>query len=264
MVSAIGYGSGGPYGARPAYDDLIQAGSGLAAIEGRASPTGLPSYVSLTLADRVVGTHVAFAITAALACRERGGPAQHVEVPMFETFADLVAGDHLGGLSFDPPEGDVHYARLLSPQRRPYRTRDGWIAALLYTEAHWRRFFEHLGREAEFDGEARLSDRAVRLANIDFAYGRVAEALSDRSTAEWLESLTALDIPVAPVHDIRSLIEDPHLNAVGFWRDVPLGNGRTMRTAAPVGRWSATPPDPLRPPPFEPEDSEGIQWKNRP
>lgn len=264
VVSAIGYGSTGPYGTRPAYDDLIQAASGLAEINGRASLTGMPSYVPLTLADRFVGTHVAFAITAALACRERSGVAQHVEVPMFETFADLVVGDHLGGLSFEPPEGDTHYARLLSAQRRPYRTSDGWIAVLLYTEAHWRRFFQLLDREAEFEAEARLSDRTARQVNIDFAYGQVAEALSARATAEWLDSLTDLDIPVAPVHDVRSLVEDAHLNAVGFWRDVPLPDGRTLRTTAPVGRWSETAPARLRPPPLEPEDATQAEWTARP
>jgi crotonobetainyl-CoA:carnitine CoA-transferase CaiB-like acyl-CoA transferase len=211
-----------------------------------------------------VGTHVAFAVAAALACRERGGPAQHVEVPMFETFTDLVAGDHLGGLSFEPPEGDPHYPRLLSEYRRPYRTRDGWIAMLLYTEAHWRRFFRLIGREEEFDGDPRLSDRSARIADIDVAYGRVAEALGARSTDEWLDDLVPLDIPVAPVHDVAALLQDPHLDAVGFWREIPLPDGRTLRTTAPVGCWSETEPGPLRPPPIEPEDARLADWGAQP
>lgn len=249
VACAFGYGSGGSYAGRPAYDDLIQAASGLADVVGKAAGTQAPAYVPLTLADRVVGVHLAFAITAAVACREWTGVAQEVEVPMFETFADLVAGDHLGGLSFEPPIGAPHYARLMSPHRRPHRTRDGWIAVLLYTDAHWRRFFGLLGREAELVADPRLSEHAARQANIDHAYGLVAEALADRPTAEWLERLSAADIPAAPVNDVRALLEDPHLRAVGFWREVPMPDGTTLRTTAPVGRWSATPSDPPRPPP---------------
>ncbi|MFC4166294.1 CaiB/BaiF CoA transferase family protein [Teichococcus aestuarii] len=252
VACAYGYGAGGPYAARPAYDDLIQAAGGLAATIG-AARGGDPAYVPLTLADRVVGAHLAFAVMAALACRERTGIAQEVEVPMFETFADLVAGDHLGGLSFDPPEGGPHYARLMSPQRRPYRTADGWIAVLLYTDAHWRRFFALVGREAELAEDPRLATHAARQAHIDHAYGRVAEALLERGTAEWMACLSDADIPVAPVNDIPGLLEDPHLAATGFWRRVEMPDGRVLRSPAPLGRWSGTPPaEPGPPPPLDP------------
>ncbi|AWV20713.1 Glutarate--coa ligase (plasmid) [Roseomonas mucosa] len=248
VASAYGYGPGGPCSGRPAYDDLIQAASGLAATVGRASG-GAPAYVPMTLVDRVVGAHLAFAIVAAVACRARTGMAQEVEVPMFETFTDLVASDHLGGLSFDPPEGGPYYPRLMSPHRRPYRTRDGWIAVLLYTEAHWRRFFALLGREQELADDPRLRDHVARQANIDHAYGLVAEALSHRDTGEWMRSLSEADIPVSAVNDVEALLEDPHLRATGFWRQVPLPDGSRLRTTAPFGRWSATPPDPPGPPP---------------
>ncbi|KAA2212473.1 CaiB/BaiF CoA transferase family protein [Teichococcus oryzae] len=257
---AYGYGEGGPYAARPAYDDLIQAASGLADTIGRAGGD-MPRYVPLTLADRVVGAHLAFAIMAALACRERTGIAQEVAVPMFETFADLVAGDHLGGLSFDPPEGGPYYGRLMSPQRRPYRTRDGWIAVLLYTDAHWQRFFALIG-EPEALQDPRLATHAARQAGIDHAYGKVAEALAGRGTAEWMDLLSRADIPAAPVHDVIGLRQDPHLAATGFWRDVALPDGRILHTTAPFGRWSETPPEaPGAPPPW-PAPAEA-DWETR-
>jgi crotonobetainyl-CoA:carnitine CoA-transferase CaiB-like acyl-CoA transferase len=259
VACAYGYGAGGPYAARPAYDDLIQAASGLADTIGRASGDGEPRYVPLTLADRVVGAHLAFAIVAAIACRERTGVAQEVEVPMFETFAGLVAGDHLGGMSFDPPEGEAYYPRLMSSQRRPYRTRDGWIAVLLYTDAHWRRFFTLIGREDALE-DPRLATHAARQAGIDHAYAQVAEALADRDTAEWMRLLSEADIPAAPVNDIAALRQDPHLNATGFWRDVALPDGRTLHTTAPFGRWSATPPAPPGPPPAWPAPGTAV-WE---
>jgi len=249
VAGAVGYGSGGPYAGRPAYDDLIQAASGLADVIGRASGTGEPAYVPLTLSDRVVGIHLAQAVTAALLQRERTGQVAEIEVPMFETFADLVLGDHLGGLSFEPPRGGPHYARLMSPQRRPYRTRDGHIAVLLYTDAHWRSFFRALGREAELEADPRLRDHSARLAHVDHAYGLVGAALAERETAAWIALLEPLDIPVAPVNDIAALLRDPHLRATGYWREIPLPEGGMLRSPAPVGRWAGEAEAPLQPPP---------------
>ncbi|MFH5923883.1 CaiB/BaiF CoA transferase family protein [Roseomonas xinghualingensis] len=264
VASAVGYGAGGPYEARPAYDDLIQAASGLADIMGRVSPDGEPRYVPLTLSDRVVGIQLAQAITAALFARERGAEGTEIEVPMFETFADLVLGDHLGWLSFEPPRGGPHYPRLMTPQRRPYRTRDGHIAVLLYNDAHWHRFFRAVGREAEMEADPRLRDHAGRTVNFHHAYGMVGEILAERGTAEWLRLLCSLDIPAAPVNGVEALLEDPHLHAVGFWREAPLPNGGTLRSTAPVGRWAGQPETPLRPPPELPgNDPEEATWISR-
>jgi len=264
VASAVGYGSGGPYAARPAYDDLIQAASGLAEIMGRVSPDGEPRYVPLTLSDRVVGIQLAQAVTAALLARERGAEPAEIEVPMFETFAEFVLGDHLGGLSFDPPRGDPHYPRLMTPQRRPYRTRDGHVAVLLYNDAHWRRFFRAAGREAEMEADPRLRDHAGRTADFGHAYGRVGEILAGRTTAEWLDLLCALDIPAAPVNGVAALLEDPHLRAVGFWREVPLPGGGTLRSTAPVGRWDGAEGPALHPPPALPDaDPEEAAWTSR-
>ena len=261
VASAVGYGSGGPYAARPAYDDLIQAASGLAEIMGRVSPDGEPRYVPLTLSDRVVGIQLAQAVTAALLARERGGEAAEIEVPMFETFAEFVLGDHLGGLSFEPPRGDPHYPRLMTPERRPYRTRDGHIAVLLYNDAHWRRFFRAVGREAELDADPRLRDHSSRAANFGHAYGLVGAILAERGTADWMELLCSLDIPAAPVNGVRALLEDPHLQAVGFWREAPLPEGGTLRSTAAVGNWAGEVRPALQPPPELPDgDDEVVTW----
>lgn len=128
-VSLIGYGDNGPYAGKPAYDDLIQ---GICALPATAAQAGgqEPRYVPLTLTDRIVGINAAHAILAAVIRRDRVGEGQSVELPMFETMAQFVLGDHLGGRTFDPPIGGPGYNRLMTANRRPYATRDGYVCAL--------------------------------------------------------------------------------------------------------------------------------------
>src|SRR5580692_3638132 len=79
-----GYGAGGPYDGEPAYDDLIQASSGLADLLPRTDGDPTPRYLPTLAADKVAGLFMANAITAALLHRERTGEGQFVEVPMLE------------------------------------------------------------------------------------------------------------------------------------------------------------------------------------
>ena len=148
-VDLVGYGQDGPYAAKPAYDDLIQGISGLAATFRRVGD-GEPRFVPALIADRITGMNAVHAVIAALFARERSGLGQHVEVPMFETMAELVLSDHIGGHLFDPPAGDFGYNRALAPNRRPLRTLDGYVCVLLYTERHWERFFEIVGLQDRY------------------------------------------------------------------------------------------------------------------
>ena len=145
----FGYGQDGPYAARPAYDDLMQGGTGIPSLVQRAGNPA-PRYAPLAIADRVVGIWAVGAITAALWHRERHGEGQRIDIPMFETMAQLVLGDHMGGGLFEPALGDMGYGRLLSHDRRPYPTKDGYVCALVYSDKQWRRFFEAIGETARF------------------------------------------------------------------------------------------------------------------
>ena len=161
---------------------------------------------------------------------------------MFETMAEFVLGDHFGGRTFEPANGPFGYARLLTPNRRPYRTSDGYLGVLLYAEKHWRRFFEVAGEGERFAADPRLSDPAQRRAHYDEAYGVVAEILTRRTSAQWLTVLEAADIPVLPLHDFDSLLDDPHLRAVGFFveeQHPSEGAIRTMRQPARFERCEA-------------------------
>lgn len=243
----FGYDQRGPYAARPAYDDLIQA---LVALPTLAQMAGgdRPRYVPLAIADRYVGSIAAGAIVAALFHRLGSGRGQRVDIPMFETMAQMVLGDHMGGRSFEPPIGPPGYKRSLSPERVPYRTQDGYICVLAYNDKQWRSFFAAIGRP-ELQADARFADMGSRTINIDALYALLAEAVSRRPSAEWLRILEAADIPAVPIHTLDSLIDDPHLAAIGFIRTVEHPTEGPIRSIGVPTTWSETQPAPPRPAP---------------
>jgi crotonobetainyl-CoA:carnitine CoA-transferase CaiB-like acyl-CoA transferase len=230
-VSLVGFGQDGPYAAKPAYDDLIQGACGLASLFRTAgSQRAEPRYVPALVADRVGGISTVNAVLVGLIDRARTGRGQAIEVPMFEMMAEFVLGDHFGGRTFAPPNGPCGYARLLTPNRRPYRTSDGYLSVLLYAEKHWRRFFEVAGEGERFASDPHLCDPEQRRAHYDEAYGVVAEILASCPSAQWLATLEAADIPVLPMHDLDSLLDDAHLRAVGFFVEEQHPSEGTIRT----------------------------------
>ncbi|MGU9980272.1 CaiB/BaiF CoA transferase family protein [Phreatobacter sp. HK31-P] len=244
----FGYGQDGPYAARPAYDDLIQGAALLPHLIARAGD-GTPRYVPAAIADRIVGLAAVGAVNAALFHRQRTGQGQRVDVPMFETMVGLTLGDHLGGLTFDPPIGEGGYQRLLSPERRPYRTKDGYICALVYNDKQWKSFYAATGRAAAHDADPRLASIKTRTENIDALYAEVAADFLSRTTVEWMALLEKADIPFVPVHDFATIMEDPHLKAVNFMPVVDHPSEGAIRKIQPAGTWSATQPEPHRPAP---------------
>ncbi|MGN1288966.1 MAG: CaiB/BaiF CoA transferase family protein [Bradyrhizobium sp.] len=239
-ASLHGFGETGPYAGRPAYDDLIQGLTALPALTGQI--TGEPRYSPATMADRIVGLNAVHAILAALFHRERTGEGQAIEIPMFETMAQFVLGDHMAGRSFEPPIGPPGYSRLLSPDRRPYQTSDGYICALVYSDKQWNAFFAKIGLADEADRDPRLNSIAARTRNYDFVYDWFSQMMKTRSTAEWMRFFEEADIPHAPLHDLDSLIDDPHLAAVELIQSLEHPTEGTLRVAGPAATWSRTPP----------------------
>jgi crotonobetainyl-CoA:carnitine CoA-transferase CaiB-like acyl-CoA transferase len=239
-ASLHGFGEKGPYAGRPAYDDLIQGLTALPALTGRI--TGEPRYSPATMADRIVGLNAAHAILAALFHRERTGEGQAIEIPMFETMAQFVLGDHMAGRSFEPPIGPAGYSRLLSPDRRPYQTSDGFICALVYSDKQWNAFFHAIGQDDEGKRDPRLNSISARARNYDFVYDWFSQVMKTKTTAEWLSFFAEADIPHAPLHDLDSLIDDPHLAAVGLIHSIAHPTEGTLRLAGPAATWSKTPP----------------------
>jgi crotonobetainyl-CoA:carnitine CoA-transferase CaiB-like acyl-CoA transferase len=241
-----GFREDGPYGGRPAYDDLIQGVAGVAVL--METMTGAPRYAPTILADKTCGLMAVQAILAALFDRERTGRGQAVEIPMFETMVSYVMIEHLYGAAFAPPEGPMGYARALTPWRRPYATADGHICVIAYTDRQWQRFWQAAGRPEMMD-DPRFADVAARTAHVDDVYCLAAGALAAKTTAEWLALFDELEIPAGPVNALEDLANDPHLKAIGFFRraDHPSEGGVVM--AEPPLRFSQTPASITRLPP---------------
>jgi crotonobetainyl-CoA:carnitine CoA-transferase CaiB-like acyl-CoA transferase len=246
-AAAIGFGRHGRYAGKPAYDDVIQAASGFAGLFQMRD--GAPLYAPSIAADKVSGIHLAYALLAALLYRERTGKvAGYVEVPMFELMAAFSLSEHMSAATFEE-DGKVGYVRVISPSRRPYKTKDGWVAVLPYTQRNWTKILSEIGREdvAEFDW---FKDATQRSARVDELYDILAGALTARTTAEWLAIFERLDIPSQPVRLPNDLLRDPHLADVEFFTpnfasETPVR--RTLRQAVNVESLEKSPdlPPPL-------------------
>lgn len=238
---AYGYSEAGPYAGRPAFDDIVQAMSGLAALQGCNSPEG-PAYVNTIVADKTAGLTAAYAISMALYERERSGRGQAIEVPMFETMVSFTFTEHLAGETFRPAMGPMGYDRVLTPHRRPYRTLDGFIGLMPYTDAQWRRFFEVSGHP-EYANDTRFQRVNERSMNIDALYHLMSEIILQRGTREWITLLGDADIPVTPVLSPDDVLTDEHLSAMDFFRPDHHPTEGDIRTIAIPVSFSRTPGD---------------------
>jgi crotonobetainyl-CoA:carnitine CoA-transferase CaiB-like acyl-CoA transferase len=248
----FGFGQDGPYAARPAYDDLIQGAATLPHLIARAAG-GIPRYVPAAIADRIVGQTAVGAILASIVARARTGRGDRVDIPMFETMVAFILGDHLGGLTYEPPLDGGGYARQLSPERRPYRTSDGYICALVYNDKQWEGFLQGIGRESLLQEDERFASFANRSRNIDHVYGWLSTIFEQRSTHEWMKLLEAADVPFMPMHDLQSVLTDPHLQATGFFQDVEHPTEGSIRTMRMAPQWQQSTPGAQRPAPRQGE-----------
>ena len=245
---AAGYGSDGPYAGEPAYDDLIQSASGLADVLPRVDGNPTPRILPTLVADKVSGLFMAQAITAALLHKARTGEGQFVEVPMLECVTSFLMVEHLYNQTFDPPTGQFGYVRVLNPNRKPFKTKDGWIGLLPYTDRQWDQFFEVAGR-SDFAQDPRFSDYFIRMKHISELYALVEEVAATKTTQEWLDILKPLSIPVVKTNRLEDLEHDPHLAAVELFQTFQhpdLGAYKQMR---PPVRFSKTPSNIRRHPP---------------
>jgi crotonobetainyl-CoA:carnitine CoA-transferase CaiB-like acyl-CoA transferase len=254
-AAAIGFGRHGRYAGKPAYDDVIQAASGFAGLFQMRD--GVPLYAPSIAADKVSGLHLAYAVLAALLYRERTGAVPgYVEVPMFELMAAFSLSEHLGTATFEE-DGKVGYVRVLSPGRRPYKTRDGWVGVLPYSERNWTKVLLEIGRQ-DVTGLAWFRNATERSRRVDELYEILAAAMPAHTTAEWIATFERLDIPHSPVRTPQDLLADGHLDDVGFFdcsfaSETPVK--RTLRQAVNVENVE-TAPD-LPPPPLG-ADTEAV------
>jgi crotonobetainyl-CoA:carnitine CoA-transferase CaiB-like acyl-CoA transferase len=216
-VHCTGFALGGPYAGLQAYDDVIQAASGAVSLLPRVDGNPRPRYLPMLFADKVSGLHAVYATMAALIARSRDGEGQHVEVPMFESITSFNMVEHLCDATFVPPTGRWGYARQLDPVRQPMKTKDGYISIAPYVDDRWVRFFQAAGHP-EVLQEARFIDKPTRRANMNQMYEMAETILPEKTTAEWLRILKEVHVPAMRASEIGEVLDDPHLNASGFFK----------------------------------------------
>lgn len=236
---SVGYKHSGPYGKKPAFDDLVQGASGAAMLANRVDG-GPPRFLPSLIVDKTTGLHLGMAVLAALLHRERTGEGQMVEVPMLETITGFWLIEHLFNKSYVPERGEMGYSRVLSADRKPYRTQDGYVCALPYNEKHYRAFFEEIGRP-ELMSDERFATAQARSNNQPAVQAIIAEVMPTRTTADWLAFLERADIPSMVVNDLDQLFDDPHLKETGFFATREHPTEGSIRTTASPFDFSVTP-----------------------
>ena len=249
---ATGFGQDGPWAARPAFDEIIQAASGFASAMGTDEE---PAFVPSLIGDKLCGMALTSAVTAALLHRERTGEGQMVEVPMLETLAAFNSIEMFGGLAFVPPIAPSGYKRMKA--RKPVRTKDGWLTMLPYSGDNWCAFFEAVGRPDCIE-EFQVRDPVARAQNIDRIYDRMREIAPTRTTAEWEELLLKIDVPHTAFAKLNEISEQPHLKAVGLFQEIDHPTEGKIRQARPPARFSRSPAGIHRLPPRLGEHSAEI------
>ena len=214
---SLGYARKGPYGHKPAFDDLVQGVSGAASLQSRVDGEP-PRFVPSLIADKTTGLHLCIAVLGALYHRKCTGEGQMIEVPMLETLASFWLTEHLFGKTWNPGRGTMGYDRIINKYRHPFQTLDGYVCALPYTDQHWITFFEIVERP-DLAKDPRFCDRTVRPRHFSELYQVLDTLLKNRTTAQWLDAFDKADIPAMPVHTLEDLLEDPHLKATGFFTE---------------------------------------------
>jgi formyl-CoA transferase len=236
--AATGFDEDGPDAGKPAFDDVIQAASGLVALTGIGKDA--PDFIPTLVADKTTGLVLVNAVLAALFHRERTGAGQYVEVPMLETMVSFVLAEHMGGLSWEPKPGPAGYHRILAGGRSLSPTKDGYIGILPYTVDRWTAFLEAVGRP-DLAALPMIRDRETRHARSKEVYALLATITRTRTTAEWMKLCHELDIPATPVYGLEDLTEHPQLKAVGLFQTAEHPSEGTIRYTRPATKFAASP-----------------------
>ena len=227
-----GYRSDGPYGDRPAYDDIIQGHAGVAGAIERAN--GEARYMPTDLTGKICGHILASSIAMALYARTQTGRGQEVEVPMMENSVAFMLWEHMWGGAFDPMPAPIGYNRLFTQHRRPLKTLDEHICLLMITDDQWKRLFAVIERQ-DLLSDARFTTLDQRTIHVDALYAIVRERMQTRTSAEWVAQLEAADLPYARMNRFESLMDDPYLQETGFFEvyDHPT-EGKLRRTPVTI------------------------------
>jgi crotonobetainyl-CoA:carnitine CoA-transferase CaiB-like acyl-CoA transferase len=202
--NAQGFRSDSPAADYAAYDEVIQASSGMVDLMRRL--TGKPYYIPTALADKVCGMTIAYAVLAALLGRQRTGKGQHVEVPMADTMFAFTLVEHIGSRAYEPAAGPVGLPRSVDPGHAAFPTKDGYACILPYNYRDAEAFCAFVGHPEELEGFAPETFQS----QVGELYQLVARYTSGYTTAEWGAFCSAHSIPFAPVMDLDHAGEHPY------------------------------------------------------
>ena len=250
-----GFGERGRYAGTPAYDPIIQSVGGVAGLHEKAF--GEPRYVPYVLADRTGGLIAVQMIGMALFHRERTGQGQSIGVPMFENVATQVLTEHLYNRTYIPPIGDAGDPRMLNEFYAPSKTSDGYVSMAPNLNSQVFPLLDamdlgHLKTDPRFDTVA------ARFKNVREFYALRGAGLKKKSTAFWLAFCRQHDIPAAPYNTLETLVDDPHLADVGFFKHREHPTEGTIVDLAPANELSGGARDQWLPAPRLGEHTEGI------
>lgn len=237
-ASATGFRRGSRYQDRGAFDDVIQGMSGIASLN--VSADGAPRYLPTVVADKFSGHSLASAVGMALYAREKTGQGQQVHVPMLETMLAFNMIEHLWGGTLRDPSLGLGYSRMLSPHRRPYATKDGYICLLAVSDDQWRRLYAAIDRPHLVE-DPRFATVLARSQNTDTVLAELSEAMKERTTAEWGVLLDKADIPNGPVNTIAALLEDKYLRETEFFIPMEHPTEGAMNVMAIPTQYDGTP-----------------------
>jgi len=238
-VSISGFGEKGPFAAKPTYDPIVQAISGLTTVQA-GSDEARPRLVRTILPDKVTALTAAQAVTAALLRRAATGEGQHVRVSMLDSVVSFLWNSDMGSQTFvDAPTSIQRAASFID---LIYETGDGYMSVSLMTDRQWQGFCAVAGRE-DLAADPRFATPALRDENIDARLELVQEVLRSRATAEWTAAFDAAHVPSAPVLTRSQMVAHPQVAANGTLveYDHPLA-GR-LRQARPAIRFGGSPSD---------------------
>ena len=252
-VSISGFGETGPYAHKRVYDPVIQAVSGLTAIQGGVR--GKPQMMRLIIPDKVTALAAAQAVTAALLSKERTGKGQHVRLSMLDAVVEFMW-----------PEGMAYYTYLgddvkdaTPPDRRDlvFDTKDGYMIAGTVARREWVAFCQAV-EKPEWLEDPRFSTSAGLAKHAEARIQLMASVLATRTTAEWLERLDAAQVPCAPVLSRDQLSQHPQIieNKLIVESEYPR-TGR-MQQARPAARFEGTPSGLHRPAPLVGEHTDEV------
>jgi crotonobetainyl-CoA:carnitine CoA-transferase CaiB-like acyl-CoA transferase len=225
-VEAHGFRIDSGLAEEPSYDDTIQASTGLPRLN--EAVVGTVAFPPTLIADKVAAMSIVQAVLAGLYRRAVGGEGQRIEVAMFDSVLSFVLAEHINTAAI--PGGKAGYTRILTANRGPHRTGDGWLALMPFLDVHWQTLFTE-GECAHLLESPWQAGMQSRLLNSDRAYGDLKSVMLNRTTAEWLEICDRNDIPVAEVPTVDEILADEarHHGAIALTEHPVVGTYRAVR-----------------------------------